>query len=128
MAKRWKMVIYRDGNGYSPYLDWVSETLTDDQVRCLERVLHEHLFRYGNSKAKVKWLRDLNGGLYQLRVQGLNKWGAKEILLRVYLHFFGDKEILFISGYDKAIDSSPNRQQSEIISARKILENWIENE
>ena len=128
MARRWKMVIYRDGNGYSPYLDWVTNTLDRKQTTHLQVVLSDYLFKYGNSKPKAKWLRDLSGGLYQLRVQGINKHGEKEVLLRVYLHFLEDQKVLFLSGYDKLSDSSPSRQQEEIGFARSILKKWSEDE
>lgn len=121
-------MIYEGSDGSSPYLDWVLKTLNRKQNACLQVVLSNYLFKYGNAKPDVKWLRDLGGGLHQLRVQGLNKNREKEVLLRVYLHFFGNKEILFLSGYDKLSDSSKVRQQKEINFARSILRKWSENE
>ena len=121
-------MIYKDRDGYSPYLDWVTNTLDRKQTTHLQVVLSHYLFKYGNTKPKAKWLRDLSGGLYQLRVQGNNKHGEKDVLLRIYIHFLKDQRVLFLSGYDKLSDSSPSRQQEEIGFARSILEKWSEDE
>ena len=121
-------MIYKDATGYSPYADWVTNTLTPVQLASLNRVLDEFLFKFGNSNLKAKWLEDLSSGLYQLRVQKKDQFGKKQVLLRIYLHFYGNREVLFLSGYDKKLNSSPEHQQSEIEFARKLLKKWSGDE
>ncbi len=48
----------------------------------------------------------------------------RAILLRVFVHFYGDKVILLLSGYDKGRDPSAKRQGREIAQARKCLTAW----
>jgi len=128
MGQRWKMVIYEDATGNSPYADWVRNSLSPVQLVSLNQVLNEYLFKFGNSNVKAKWLKDLSFGLYQLRVQKKDQFGRKLVLLRIYLHFYGNREILFLSGYDKGLNPSQERQQSEIEIARKLLKEWSEDE
>ena len=128
MGQRWKMVIYEDTTGHSPYAEWVRNSLNPVQLLCLNQVLSEYLFKFGNSNTKTKWLKDLSFGLYQLRVQKKDQFGRKQVLLRIYLHFYGNREILFLSGYDKRLNPSQERQQSEIEFARQLLEKWSNDE
>jgi hypothetical protein len=46
------------------------------------------------------------------------------ILLRVFVHFHGNRVILLLSGYDKQDDASKKRQAREIAVARKHLVAW----
>jgi len=62
-------------------------------VRCLELVRSE-------------WLKALGGGLHEFRV----RHDAAEVLLRVFVHFHGDKVVLLLGGYDKGKDTKPRRQ------------------
>ena len=128
MGQRWKMVIYEDATGCSPYADWVRNSLTPVQLVSLDDVLNEYLYKFGNSNEKAKWLKDLSFGLYQLRVQKKDQFGRKQVLLRIYLHFYGNREILFLSCYDKGLNPSQERQQSEIEFARQLLKKWSEDE
>ena len=121
-------MIYKDATGYSPYAEWVTNTLAPVQLASLNRVLDEFLFKFGNSNLKAKWLKDLSSGLYQLRVQKKDQLGKKQVLLRINLHFYGNRQVLFLSGYDKKLNSSPERQQSEIEFARKLLKKWSGDE
>jgi hypothetical protein len=50
------------------------------------------------------------------------------VLLRVFVHFHGDKVILLLSGYDKGEDPSKKRQEREIAAARKYLRAWRQQE
>jgi hypothetical protein len=43
------------------------------------------------------------------------------VLLRVFVHFYGDKVILLLGGYDKGANPKPRRQQREIAEARRLL-------
>lgn len=48
----------------------------------------------------------------------------KKILLRMFVHFHGNKVVLLIHGYDKGSDDSPRQQNREIRQARKRLTHW----
>jgi len=53
-----------------------------------------------------------------------DKMGSRpreKVLLRVFVHFYGDKVILLLGGYDKGNDPKERRQQREIAKARKLL-------
>lgn len=49
---------------------------------------------------------------------------SKKILLRLFVHFHGQKVILLLHGYDKGRDDSPRRQNREIQEAQKRLRAW----
>jgi len=90
---------------------------------------------FGN---RSKWLKPLNEGLWQLRI-GLTVGHAmnffelqsplqltkKKILIRVFYHLLAPDRFLVLSGYDKQLDPSRERQQSEIRAAKQYLEVWI---
>lgn len=48
----------------------------------------------------------------------------KKILLRLFVHFHGDKIILLLHGYDKGGNDSQRQQNKEIQEARKRLTAW----
>jgi hypothetical protein len=48
----------------------------------------------------------------------------KKILLRLFVHFHGDKVILLLHGYDKGANDSQRQQNKEIQEARKRLTAW----
>lgn len=47
-----------------------------------------------------------------------------KILLRLFIHFHGNKVILLLRGYDKGGNDSPRQQNKEIKEARKRLAHW----
>lgn len=46
------------------------------------------------------------------------------ILLRLFVHFYGEKVVLLLHGYDKAGNDSQRNQEREINLARKRLKEW----
>lgn len=50
--------------------------------------------------------------------------GTDSILLRLFVHFHGQRIVLLLGGYDKGADSTDRRQQREIATARKALTAW----
>jgi hypothetical protein len=50
------------------------------------------------------------------------------VLLRVFVHFYGDRVILLLGGYDKRRDPSGRRQQREIKEARRLLTQFKERQ
>lgn len=49
---------------------------------------------------------------------------GERVLLRVFFHAYGQKIVLLLGGYDKGADTSERRQQREITTARKRLEDF----
>ena len=52
----------------------------------------------------------------------------EKVLLRVFVHFYGDKIVLLLGGYDKGRDPKEKRQQREIAQARKPLTQFRERQ
>ena len=52
----------------------------------------------------------------------------EKVLLRVFVHFYGDKIVLLLCGYDKGRDPKEKRQQREIAQARKLLAQFRERQ
>ena len=50
--------------------------------------------------------------------------GKKNVLIRVFVHFHGDRVVLLLSGYDKGSDPSDRRQSTAIAKARRYLIEW----
>ncbi len=97
----------------------------------------------GIDLAKTEWLKALGGGLFEFRIRHtveeivarfgdeipVLKSGAPEsVLLRVFVHFYGQKVVLLLGGYDKGKAPSPKRQQAEIKEARKFLVQFKERQ
>ena len=84
---------------------------------------------------RTEWLKALGKGLHEFRVRHdadeiFHMFGGEplqvaapveKILLRVFVHFYGDKAILLLDGYDKGEDPKQRRQQREIAEARRLL-------
>ncbi len=102
----------------------------------------EHVLRaYGIDICSGEWGKPLGEGLYEFRIRkslrtilvsaGLDTpegAGAdRNVLLRVFCTFHGDKIVLLYHGYNKKTDPSEKRQQREIAKARKIHERWRRN-
>jgi len=83
-------------------------------------------------------MKPLGDGLWEFRIRHLaadikakyasiGKNGPQppeKILLRVFVHFYGNKVILLLHGYDKGANNSPTQQQKEILAARRRLTAW----
>jgi hypothetical protein len=84
---------------------------------------------------KTEWLKPLGAGLHEFRVrrdarQIQHMFGGNpllvsplraKVLLRVFVHFHGDREIVVLCGYDKGVNPKERRQQREIAEARRLL-------
>ena len=55
--------------------------------------------------------------------------GAPEdVLLRVFVHFYGNKVVLLLGGYDKGKAPGDKKQDMEIAKARKLLTQFKEQQ
>ena len=101
----------------------------------IEHVLTVH----GIDICAGEWGKPLGDGLFEFRVRRplpaiLSEAGAakppdlagsdRQVLLRVFCTFHGDRIVLLYSGYDKKRDPSARRQQREIKRARKAHAQW----
>ncbi len=89
----------------------------------------------GIDLARTEWLKALGEGLHEFRVRHdaeevARMFGgdvpevdgqSEKVLLRVFVHFYGQKVVLLLGGYDKGDDPKERRQQREIAEARRLL-------
>ena len=141
----WTPEVFVDDNGYEPFTSFI-ESVPDFTFVALDAAIRLVLSVRGLELARTQWLKALGDGLYQFRVRhdaeeiarmfgddealavatGVSRPGP--VLLRVFVHFHGDKVILLLSGYDKGDDPSKKRQEREIAAARKYLRVWKQQE
>lgn len=101
----------------------------------IEHVLQVH----GIDICAGGWGKPLGDGLYEFRIRRslqaiLTEAGIdppehhastdRQVLLRVFCTFHGNRIVLLYSGYDKKKDPSAKRQQQEIKRARKLHAQW----
>lgn len=139
--ERWRLEVFATDDGAEPFTTF-AENVDDFTWSAVDAALKIVLAVRGLELARTEWLKPLGGGLHEFRVrhdaaeidQMFGGAGADEvtntisppraILLRVFVHFYGDKVILLLSGYDKGRDPSAKRQEREIAQARKCLTAW----
>lgn len=139
MPSTWTLEYVVDVHGHSP-MERFLDGLGDEKFAALDAALTHVLAVHGIALAATPWLRPLKGGLHEFRVRhsraeiiALHQAaGEREpsprstgpVLLRVFVHFHGDRVCLLLGGYDKGRDTSVKRQQREIASARRLLTQW----
>lgn len=77
--------------------------------------------------SEKSWGRQLGEGLTEFRVdRTLKDSRGKQVklVLRVFFHAHGDKQLLLLHGYDKGRSPGVRRQQREIETARTRLRDW----
>jgi hypothetical protein len=113
-----------DIKGEAPFIQWFIESLTSEEQDFIDLVFEEVLSRGGIELLGGNWLKDLGDELYQLRLRILGSDGKARILLRVFLTFISNDEILIISGYNKLGNPGSVNQRFEISRARLLLQQW----
>lgn len=112
--------------------------LGEVEFEALATAIEEILEKDGIALASTPWLKALGEGLHEFRVRhdaatikalytdsGVNKPAKPaKFLLRLFVHFHGQKVILLLHGYDIGSDVGPRRQNKEIEEARKRLRAW----
>jgi hypothetical protein len=131
---RWVLEAFQTALGSVPFERFV-DSLPDASADALKAALDTVLFVHGIELAKTEWLRPLGKGLHELRIRHdaaeiAHMFGRRTdavesprraVLLRLFVHFHGDRRILLLNGYDKGADTSERRQQREIARARRLL-------
>ena len=121
-------------DGAVPFRRFVDD-LSDFKFVALDTAIVQVLSLRGIELADTEWLKALGKGLHEFRVRHdageiAHMLGGDaptftpptaKILLRVFVHFHGERMILLLGGYDKADDPTSRRQQREIARARRRL-------
>jgi putative component of toxin-antitoxin plasmid stabilization module len=137
----WTLEVFATDSGDEPFTRFLDD-LSDAAAVALDAALNQVLAVRGMALAKSEWLKPLGQGLHEFRVRHtadeIRHMFADEqpgvapdpesILLRVFVHFHGQKVVLLLSGYDKQDDASKKRQEKEIALARKCLTAWNQQE
>lgn len=132
---RYEIEFYEDTDGDMPVRRWLREELSARKRRALGTAMNNVLQELGVGVCGTEFGRQLGKGLFEFRLRGADlaevvpAAGAADpaeakMLLRVFCHAHGDKLILLLGGYDKGEDASSKRQDNEIATARKRLEDW----
>lgn len=137
----WSLEPFEADDGTLLYERFIEE-LSDFKYVALEVAMERVLAARGLELARTEWLKALGEGLHEFRVRHTAEEiahmfggepptgsGAPEaVLLRVFVHFYGQKVILLLGGYDKGNDTSERRQQREIREARRLLTQFKERQ
>ncbi len=130
----WTPEAFEADDGSVPFERFI-EDLSDFKFVALDTAIKRVLAGRGLDLARTEWLKPLGEGLHEFRVRHdadevARMFGGEPravdappepVLLRVFGHFYGDKVILLLAGYDKGDDPKERRQQREIATARKLL-------
>ncbi len=137
----WTTEFYEDDAGRRPVELWM-DSLTIAQFAALRAAIVRVLEVQGIDLGSTPWLKALGEGLFEFRIrhdaatiealyapmvdaeQSTSQPTQHKILLRLFIHFHGNKVILLLHGYDKGGNDSPRQQNKEIQEARKRLTHW----
>jgi hypothetical protein len=135
MEAPWTLETFRSDDGSIP-LQRFLDGLSDDKFNAADTAIQRVLAVRGIELVRTQWLKPLGGGLHEFRVRhdaaeicrmfgggvGPEVQGSDgAVLLRIFVHFYGDKVVLLLGGYDKRADPKSRRQQREIAAARRLL-------
>lgn len=134
MTVAWTLQPFEADDGTTPFQRFIDE-LSDFKFVALDTALKRVLSVRGIELARTEWLKALGEGLHEFRVRHAAaeiahmfggeaadaKGPAEKVFLRVFVHFYGDKVILLLGGYDKGDDPKERRQRREIADARRLL-------
>lgn len=137
VTSSWTVEMYADPRGHCPIQGWF-DSLSAAKFAAIDAAIRHQLQKQGIGLAGTAWLKPLKDGLYEFRVRStaaeivrmygdaghVPPDGSETILLRVFVAFHGNRVVLLLDGYDKAVDKSLKRQQREIAAARKLQTAW----
>ena len=142
MAKSvWTPEVFEADDGTMPFERFISG-LSDTKFAALDAAIEQVLAVRGLELVRTEWLKALGEGLHEFRVRHdadeiPHMFGAdhvvlstppEAILLRVFVHFHGQKVVLLLGGYDKGTDPNKRGQQREIDQARRLLTQFRERQ
>jgi putative component of toxin-antitoxin plasmid stabilization module len=137
----WTPEVFEADDGTVPFERFISG-LSDTKFAALDAAIEHVLAVRGLELVRTEWLKALGEGLHEFRVRHdadeiARMFGAdsavlssppEAILLRIFVHFHGQKVVLLLGGYDKAADPNKRRQQREIDQARRLLTQFRERQ
>lgn len=135
---QWTTELANDGN-----FERFFRRLGDYNQAVLAAAIEQVLERLGPDTCSGEWGKALGKGLYEFRVRrsleailreaGLDAPAAvngphRQVALRVFCTFHGEKIVVLLGGYDTQRDPSKKRQTREIENARRALASWKERQ
>jgi hypothetical protein len=129
-------------DGTIPFERFVND-LSNFKVDAVTVAIDKILTVQGIGLVRTEWLKALGDGLHEFRIRHTATEAARlfggedvtppagpteKVLLRVFVHFHGQKIILLLGGYDKGEDPKERRQQREIQTARRLLTQFRERQ
>ena len=118
------VMTYVNISGNSPFRNWYSHELDLYMQALVREAITNQLVARGRSLEDTLWLKSVYPDLYQLRIKKSLKPSRVRILLRIYLCFEDNDEIVLLSGYNKGINTSREIQSGEIERAINLLNDW----
>lgn len=118
------VMTYVNISGNSPFRNWYSHELDLDMQALVSEAITYQLVARGRSLEDTLWLKSVYPDLYQLRIKKSLKPSRVRVLLRIYLCFEDNDEIVLLSGYNKGINTSREIQSGEIERAINLLNDW----
>ena len=120
------VLIYVDKFGKNYFEEWYLTKLDIESQELVRQAIKQQLLVRGRNLIDTLWLKSVYPDLFQLRIRKSRKPQRIKILLRIYLCFDDDNQIVLLSGYNKGIDTSRIVQSNEIERARRLLNDWRE--
>jgi hypothetical protein len=120
------VLIYVDKFGHNYFEEWYQTKLDIESQELVRQAIKQQLIVRGRNLIDTLWLKSVYPDLFQLRIRKSRKPQRIKILLRIYLCFDDNNQIVLLSGYNKGIDTSRNVQSNEIERARRLLNDWRE--
>ncbi len=120
------VLIYVDKFGKNYFEEWYLTKLDIESQELVRQAIKQQLLVRGRNLIDTLWLKSVYPDLFQLRIRKSRKPQRIKILLRIYLCFDDDNQIVLLSGYNKGIDTSRAVQSNEIERARRLLNDWRE--
>jgi hypothetical protein len=141
MPGDWTPEPFEADDGTTPFRRFIDD-LSDFKFVALDTAIDRVLSVRGIDLVRTEWLKALGEGLHEFRVRHdadevVRMFGGdapevdgrqEKVLLRVFVHFYGQKVVLLLGGYDKGDDPKERRQQREIAEARRLLGQFKERQ
>jgi putative component of toxin-antitoxin plasmid stabilization module len=124
---------------------WLSKDLNEYEQSVFFASVTNILEVQGPDICKSEFGKPVGDGVFEFRIRqslnAINNYGKtvdddfillpggdKTVLLRVFVHFYGDRIVLLMHGLNKGTDNSEKRQNKEIKRAKSILKKWKSEE
>ena len=102
------MFVTKEGRNH--FADWYLFELDSELQSLVREAITRQLITRGKGLIDTLWLKPVYQDLFQLRIRKSRKPQRIRILLRIYLCFDGNDEIVLLSGYNKGVDTSRETQ------------------